>query len=175
MHAVARLTLHPLITNIQASWVKMGHEGCAGLSERRLQRPGRHAHEREHQPRRWHPSRPGDLAADAWPDDRSADRTPRQRTTLYDDASDERIAAGLAAGETDRDHQHTGEEIRAQGRQRREERTAATWIDRSSSDGLTFFEARSGWQPYSPSTGKATAPPGVTALFTLYRQSHYHA
>ena len=27
MHAVARLTLHPLITNIQASWVKMGAEG----------------------------------------------------------------------------------------------------------------------------------------------------
>ena len=27
MHAVARLALHPLITNIQASWVKMGREG----------------------------------------------------------------------------------------------------------------------------------------------------
>jgi len=29
MHAVARLVLHPLITNIQASWVKMGPEGMA--------------------------------------------------------------------------------------------------------------------------------------------------
>ncbi|HVY17635.1 MAG TPA: 5-amino-6-(D-ribitylamino)uracil--L-tyrosine 4-hydroxyphenyl transferase CofH [Rhodopila sp.] len=29
MHAVARLTLHPLITNIQTSWVKMGPEGAA--------------------------------------------------------------------------------------------------------------------------------------------------
>ncbi len=29
MHAVARLVLHPLITNIQTSWVKMGPEGCA--------------------------------------------------------------------------------------------------------------------------------------------------
>ncbi len=29
MHAVARLALHPLITNIQASWVKMGPEGSA--------------------------------------------------------------------------------------------------------------------------------------------------
>lgn len=29
MHAVARLTLHPLITNIQTSWVKMGPEGSA--------------------------------------------------------------------------------------------------------------------------------------------------
>ena len=29
MHAVARLALHPLITNIQTSWVKMGPEGSA--------------------------------------------------------------------------------------------------------------------------------------------------
>jgi FO synthase len=29
MHAVSRLALHPLITNIQASWVKMGPEGVA--------------------------------------------------------------------------------------------------------------------------------------------------
>ena len=29
MHAVARIVLHPLITNIQASWVKMGPEGAA--------------------------------------------------------------------------------------------------------------------------------------------------
>jgi FO synthase len=29
MHAVARLALHPLITNIQPSWVKMGPEGAA--------------------------------------------------------------------------------------------------------------------------------------------------
>lgn len=27
MHAVARLVLHPLITNIQVSWVKMGVDG----------------------------------------------------------------------------------------------------------------------------------------------------
>src|SRR5213075_1464226 len=27
MHAVARLALHPLVTNIQTSWVKMGPEG----------------------------------------------------------------------------------------------------------------------------------------------------
>ncbi len=29
MHAVARLVLHPLITNIQTSWVKMGPDGAA--------------------------------------------------------------------------------------------------------------------------------------------------
>ncbi len=29
MHAVARLVLHPLITNIQVSWVKLGEAGAA--------------------------------------------------------------------------------------------------------------------------------------------------
>ena len=29
MHAVARLALHPVIANIQTSWVKMGAEGAA--------------------------------------------------------------------------------------------------------------------------------------------------
>jgi FO synthase len=29
MHAVARLALHPLIPNIQTSWVKMGPQGAA--------------------------------------------------------------------------------------------------------------------------------------------------
>ncbi|HUG04075.1 MAG TPA: hypothetical protein VML92_06580, partial [Steroidobacteraceae bacterium] len=29
MHAVARLALHPLIPNIQTSWVKMGREGAS--------------------------------------------------------------------------------------------------------------------------------------------------
>jgi FO synthase len=31
MHAVGRLVLHPLITNVQASWVKLGAEGIAAL------------------------------------------------------------------------------------------------------------------------------------------------
>ena len=31
MHAVARLALHPLIPNIQTSWVKMGAAGRRGL------------------------------------------------------------------------------------------------------------------------------------------------
>lgn len=30
MHAVARLTLHPLVVNIQASWVKLGGDGVVG-------------------------------------------------------------------------------------------------------------------------------------------------
>lgn len=31
MHAIARLVLHPLITNIQASWVKLGSDGVSAL------------------------------------------------------------------------------------------------------------------------------------------------
>ena len=31
MHAVARLALHPLIPNIQASWVKLGPEGVKAV------------------------------------------------------------------------------------------------------------------------------------------------
>ncbi len=33
MHAVARLALHPHITNIQTSWVKMGPQGAAACLE----------------------------------------------------------------------------------------------------------------------------------------------
>ncbi len=33
MHAVARLVLHPLVTNVQASWVKLGPAGIAQLLE----------------------------------------------------------------------------------------------------------------------------------------------
>ena len=31
MHAVPRLVLHPLIRNIQTSWVKMGAAGCRAM------------------------------------------------------------------------------------------------------------------------------------------------
>jgi FO synthase len=31
VHAVARLALHPHITNIQGSWVKLGHEGVKAV------------------------------------------------------------------------------------------------------------------------------------------------
>ena len=34
MHAIARLALHPLIPNIQTSWVKMGRAGVAACLEK---------------------------------------------------------------------------------------------------------------------------------------------
>jgi FO synthase len=99
MHAVARLTLHPVIPNIQASWVKMGHEGVmaclnAGcndlggtLMNESITRAAGAAHGQETSPEEMHAMI------------HAAQRTPRQRTTLYEDASPERIAAGLGAGE----------------------------------------------------------------------------
>jgi FO synthase len=99
MHAVARLVLHPHISNIQASWVKMGHEGvkaclAAGcndlggtLMNESISRAAGTNHGQETSPAEM-------LAMIA-----AAGRTARQRTTLYADATAERIAAGLAAGD----------------------------------------------------------------------------
>ncbi len=99
MHAVARLTLHPLISNIQVSWVKMGHAGVqaclnAGcndlggtLMNESISRAAGTTHGQE--------TSPQSMAAmiDA------AGRVPRQRNTVYGNASASRIAAGLAAAE----------------------------------------------------------------------------
>jgi FO synthase len=83
MHAVARLALHPLIPNIQASWVKMGPEGVkaclrAGvndlggtLMDESISRAAGASHGQE-----MAPAMMEDLI-------RSAGRRPRQRTTLY--------------------------------------------------------------------------------------------
>ena len=99
MHAVARLALHPHITNIQASWVKMGHAGLAAclnagcndlggtLMNESISRAAGTSHGQETSPQR--------MAAMI----EAAGRRPRQRTTTYADATTERIATGLAAGE----------------------------------------------------------------------------
>jgi FO synthase len=60
VHAVARLALHPHIPNIQASWVKMGHAGVRACLECGLQRPRRHAHERDDHAGRRREPRSGD-------------------------------------------------------------------------------------------------------------------
>jgi FO synthase len=90
MHAVARLVLHPLIPNIQVSWVKMGEDGArlaldAGvndlggtLMEESISRAAGASHGQEMSPRA--------LEAIAL----SAGRPSRQRTTLYGDADAER-------------------------------------------------------------------------------------
>jgi FO synthase len=86
MHAVARLVLHPVITNIQTSWVKMGIEGAkaclqAGandlggtLMNESISRAAGAKHGQEM------------TAASMERLIRALGRVPRQRTTLYADA-----------------------------------------------------------------------------------------
>ncbi|UCG72514.1 MAG: 5-amino-6-(D-ribitylamino)uracil--L-tyrosine 4-hydroxyphenyl transferase CofH [Chromatiales bacterium] len=97
MHAVARLVLHPQITNVQASWVKLGAEGAhrvlrAGandlggtLMNESISRAAGASHGQELAPEQM------EALIEA------AGRTPRQRTTLYGTPTDERIRAGRAA------------------------------------------------------------------------------
>jgi FO synthase len=97
VHAVARLALHPVITNVQASWVKLGPEGtrqalAAGVNDlggtlmnESISRSAGAAYGQEMPPERME-----ELI-------RSAGRVPRQRTTLYDEVPEERIRASFGA------------------------------------------------------------------------------
>ena len=97
MHAVARLTLNPHITNIQTSWVKMGPQGAAAcleagandlggtLMNESITRAAGAEHGQEFPPEAME-----ELI-------RSLGRTPEQRTTLYGPVPAERRAASLNA------------------------------------------------------------------------------
>ncbi len=99
MHAVARLTLHPYISNIQLSWVKMGHLGVVAtlnagcndlggtLMNESISRAAGTTHGQETSPQLMQ-----DLIE-------RAGRQARQRNTLYSDASEERIRSGLIAAD----------------------------------------------------------------------------
>src|SRR4029077_628749 len=93
----ARLVLDPQVTNIQASWVKLGPDGAralldAGVNDlggtlmnESISRAAGASHGQECPPERMEEVI------------RAADRTPRQRTTLYGYAAHERVAASFAA------------------------------------------------------------------------------
>ncbi len=97
MHAVARLALHPLITNIQASWVKMGPEGIkrclrAGandiggtLMNESITRAAGATHGEE--------MPPAEMEALI----RSTGRSSQQRTTLYGDPPPQQKCASFSA------------------------------------------------------------------------------
>jgi FO synthase len=99
MHAVARLVLHPLIGNIQASWVKLGAAGvcevlAAGVNDlggtlmnESISRAAGTSHGQE--------LPPADMEALI----RSAGRSPQQRTTLYGAVPDDARARSFAAAE----------------------------------------------------------------------------
>ncbi len=97
MHAVGRLALHPWITNVQASWVKLGVEGAqlalrAGandlggtLMNESISRAAGAGHGQEMPPEAMEAAI------------RAIGRTPRLRTTLYGDAPAERRAMAFGA------------------------------------------------------------------------------
>jgi FO synthase len=97
LHAAARLVLDPHITNIQASWVKLGPDGAralldAGVNDlggtlmnESISRAAGASHGQECPPERMEEVI------------RGAGREPRQRTTLYGDAPAAQIAASFAA------------------------------------------------------------------------------
>jgi FO synthase len=97
VHAVARLALHPWITNVQASWVKLGADGvrallAAGVNDlggtlmnESISRAAGAEHGQELAPERMERLI------------RAAGRTPRQRTTLYAAAPAERRSASFGA------------------------------------------------------------------------------
>ena len=99
MHAVSRLALHPQISNIQTSWVKMGHAGAIAclnsgcndlggtLMNESISRAAGAAHGQETTPKIMI-----ELIA-------SAGRRAKQRSTLYGDVTSERIEAGISAGQ----------------------------------------------------------------------------
>ncbi len=99
MHAVSRLVLHPLIPNIQVSWVKLGAEGAGAclnagandlggtLMNESISRAAGTEHGQE-----FAPERMDALIA-------SLGRTPRQRTTLYRNAPRSRREASYQAAE----------------------------------------------------------------------------
>ena len=97
MHAVSRLVLHPLITNIQVSWVKMGPDGAAfclkagandlggTLMNESISRAAGTQHGQEFPPEAM------ELLI------RGIGRVPEQRDTLYRPVDAERQAASLGA------------------------------------------------------------------------------
>ena len=97
MHAVARLALHPLIPNIQASWVKLGPEGAAAcleagandlggtLMNESISKAAGNEHGEELPPARMEALIAG------------IGREPAQRSALYGAVSEERRRASFAA------------------------------------------------------------------------------
>ena len=97
MHAVGRLALHPWITNVQASWVKLGVAGAraalqAGandlggtLMNESISRAAGASHGQEMPPERMEEAI------------RAIRRTPRQRTTLYGTPDPERTRLSFGA------------------------------------------------------------------------------
>ena len=99
VHAIARIALNPHITNIQASWVKLGHNGvlaalnagCNDLGGTLMNESITRAAGAEHG-QETSPSRMISLIE-------SAGRIPKQRTTIYGEVDPVMSQRGLDASE----------------------------------------------------------------------------
>ena len=97
VHAIGRLALHPWITNIQASWPKLGPDGIAAtLSAGVNDLGGTLMNESISR------AAGAEFGQELAPEGmeaviRASGRVARQRTTLYDDAPPERVAASFGA------------------------------------------------------------------------------
>ncbi len=97
MHAVARLALHPLIPNIQASWVKLGEAGLAAALRSGANDLGGTLMNESISRAAGGAPRPGDAAGADAGDDPRARPPPRPRTTLYADAPAGQTARSFGA------------------------------------------------------------------------------
>ena len=97
MHAVARLALHPWITNIQASWVKAGPDGVGALLRAGVNDLGgtlmNESISRSAGAEFGQELRPEAMESLI----RASGRAPSQRTTLYGEAPEDRRAASFGA------------------------------------------------------------------------------
>lgn len=95
MHAVARLAFHDMISNVQASWVKLGDKGIRACLQAGVNDLGGTLMDetisRSAGAQHGHEMRPKEMEALI----RGMGRLPRQRTTLYETASDERYRCSL--------------------------------------------------------------------------------
>ena len=113
MHAVARLALNPLITNIQTSWVKLGEAGAADclaagandlggtLMNESISRAAGADHGQELAPERM------DRLIE------SLGRTPKHRTTAYGEPAKDRVMASYQASPLKPVHNRHAREFRA--------------------------------------------------------------
>ena len=108
LHAVARLALHPLITNVQASWVKLGPEGvrqalAAGVND--LGGTLMNESISRSAGSEWGQELPPEQMESLI---RSAGRVPRQRTTIYGAPSERAGRPLVRRGAARRDDQPAG-------------------------------------------------------------------
>ena len=102
MHAVARLALHPHITNIQASWVKMGPQGVAACLDAGVNDLGGTLMNECITRAAGAAPGPGAAAGAMEALIRAVGRAPQQRSTAYGSVPAERVETSFGAAPLER-------------------------------------------------------------------------